>query len=76
MNKNKITRPLMTAAGLSLLVDCASHQGAEMEMGAATAQELAAKSAELDKRASELSRQEAALAEMKSAAMGSNMSSV
>lgn len=75
-NKNRLSRPLMTAAGLSLLVGCASHQNPDMDLASASAQELAAKSAELDKRASELSRQEAALAEMKSSAMSSGMSSV
>ena len=74
MNKNKITRPLMTAAGLSLLVGCASHQGSEMEMGAATAQELAAKSAELDKRADALARKEAELTAMQSTPVADTVS--
>lgn len=71
MNKNKniVTRPLMTAAGLSLLVGCASNQAPDMDLHAASAQELASKSAELDKRASELARQESALAAMQSMPM-------
>jgi len=64
MNKYKLTRPLVTAAGLSLLVGCASHQTPDMDMSVASAQELAVKSAELDKRASELARKEAELASM------------
>jgi hypothetical protein len=74
MNTNKVTRPLMTAVGLSLLVGCASQQASDMDMSMASAQELAAKSAELDKRASALARQEAELASMKSASMSAGNS--
>jgi hypothetical protein len=64
MNKYKLTRPLVTAAGLSLLVGCASQQAPDVDMSVASAQELAVKSAELDQRASELARKEAELASM------------
>jgi hypothetical protein len=66
MNKNKniVTRPLVTATRLSLLVGCASNQAPDMDLHAASALELANKNAELDKRASELAPQESALTAM------------